>query len=516
MQHFAQRTITPSVGAALAAALLFILMFNIAFAENPSRRFQKKRFEWTPDLVSAYHKVTSLRFTQAEADIWAIKKQDPQNLMVLHVENYLDVLKIYINENEAEFNRLEKHKEQRIREISNNGDSDSPWFLYLQADIRLQWAVVRLKFEQYPTAFSETNRAFKMLTRNAELFPDFMPNKKNLALLYAVSGTIPDNFRWAIDWFTSLRGTIEMGKKELGKLIEYSRKNEFPYKEEVLVIYAYMLLYLDNKPEDAWEFIQKVDIRPQESPLACLIIANIAMRTYRGDKAIELLSKRPMSKEFYPFHQLEFLLGLTKLHRLDSDAQEYLKRYVNNFKGRNSIKEAYQKIAWSYLLKGDTEGYARNINLCLTKGYAITGNDRNALAEARNKELPSTDLLKSRLLFDGGYFEQAWNVIQGKQLKDFFSKRNQIELLYRKGRILHKLERFKEAHSYYQQAINLGRHDIWYFACRAALEKALIFEKQRDTAKAKQYFQLCLSLNPDDHRMALHQQAKAGLFRISK
>ena len=78
------------------------------------------------------------------------------------------------------------------------GDRDSPFYLYTQADIHLQWAITRVKFEDYFQAVMEIKRAFNLLTKNQELFPDFMPNQKNLGLLHALIGTVPDQYRWGL------------------------------------------------------------------------------------------------------------------------------------------------------------------------------------------------------------------------------------------------------------------------------------------------------------------------------
>jgi hypothetical protein len=42
----------------------------------------------------------------------------------------------------------------------------------------------------------------------------------------------------------------------------------------------------------------------------------------------------------------------------------------------------------------------------------------------------------------------------------------------------------------------------------------IIMEKLHETEKAKEYFQLTLSIKPDEYRSSLHQKAKAGLNRL--
>ena len=144
------------------------LIFSIFFVLQIVTAFAQKRFEWTPALRDAYHKTTSLRFQEAEAGLASIRKNDPDNLLILHVENYLDFFRVYLNEDETEFKKLEKNKDQRIERIEKEGDKNSPYYLYLLADIRLQWSLARLKFEQYSSAFFETNKAFKAISKDSD------------------------------------------------------------------------------------------------------------------------------------------------------------------------------------------------------------------------------------------------------------------------------------------------------------------------------------------------------------
>lgn len=488
-------------------ALIFsLLLWNCCSAKN--------RFEWTPDLRSAYQKLLNLRLTEASQELEKIHLSDPTNLLVLHVENYLDFLKVFINEDEAEFRRLEKNKDKRIERIEATGDPSSPYYLYLQADIRLQWAIARLKFDEFATAFFETNKAFKLLTKNKEKFPHFQPNNKNLGIMHAMAGTIPDSYKKAVGWVSSLEGSLDLGKKELQEVIGYAQKNDFIYEHEAYINYTYLLLNLDNDSESAWQIIQTSKLDPTASPLACFVKANVAMRTDRNATAISILEKRPTGKPYHPFHYLDYMLGVAKLQRLDPDADVYLKRFASNFKGRNFIKDAYQKLAWHALLQNDRTAFKKYMDLCKSTGYATVGSDKNALKDAKSGHEPPLELLKARLLFDGGYFEKALDALAGKKAGDYFSSANQLEFSYRKGRILHKLKRYDEALVQYQSAIDSGKDSPYYYPCRAALEKGLVLEKLGRPKEARQAFQLCLRFSPDDHKEGLHQQAKAGLKRV--
>ena len=86
-------------------------------------------------------------------------------------------------------------------------------------------------------------------------------------------------------------------------------------------------------------------------------LANVGMRTGHNDEAIKLLEQMPTGTQYQPFPYRYFLLGIAKLYRLDTDANQFLQQFLNNYKGQFGIKEAYQKLAWFQLLKNDQQGY---------------------------------------------------------------------------------------------------------------------------------------------------------------
>lgn len=473
----------------------------------------QKRFEFTPEMKEAHNLVMSLRFGEAKPLIAKIKQNDPENLMIYHVENYLDFFTCYINENKSEFNKLEKNKDLRLSRI-DGGDKNSPYYLYLKANMRLQWALARIKFEEYLTAFLEINKAFKLLKENERKFPEFVPNKKDLGILRAAASTIPGNFKWLADNFTSLEGDLERGRNEIEFVMNYSKENDFIYAQETRVLYSFLLLTLENDGEEAWAILNSPDIDPTQNPLAAFTLANVAMRTGRNDDAIKILENRPKGSKFFPFYFLDFLLGDTKLRRLDKDADGHFLEYLKNFKGKYYIKEAYQKLSWHALINHNFSKFYTYNEKVKSNGTTVAGGDKNADRDAREGVVHNIYLLRARLLFDGGYYAKAEKILADKTPENFKNKREKLEFTYRNGRILHKLGKSAAAISSYQKTIDIGSNEPYYFACNAALQTGLIYEELKNISLAKVFLKKCLNISPSEHKTSLHQQAKAGLARL--
>lgn len=472
-------------------------------------------FEMTPELKTAYEKVLSLRIQEAQEILATEYAKTPDNLFIDLVADYCDFFVVFIKEEQRVYEQLYPNKDKRLKRIAKQ-KIDSPYFLYSQADIRLHWALLHIRFGEYYSAFREVNKAFKLLNTNQKRYPGFMPNLKDLGILHAAVGTIPDNYRWGLSVISSMEGTIEQGRKEIEQVLDYAEHNDFLFGVETEVLYAFLMLHLGNQGEEAWNLINTEKLQPNTNPLHCFVVANIAMRTERNDEAISLLEHQPRGQAFLPMPYLDFMLGTAKLRRLDKDADQPMLRWVNTFRGRHFIKEGYQKLAWHALVFDSEKGYKSYMQKCLSRGIASAGGDSNALKEAKEGVVPNLILLKARLLFDGAYYEKAFQLLDKNPIASTAPTSHQLEYTYRKGRILHGAKRYKEAIMSYEQTIIKGEYATYFYACNAALQIGKIYERQGNRQAARQYYKKCLTIKPDEYRAGLHQQAKAGLNRLSK
>lgn len=470
-------------------------------------------YNLSEDHRAAYNKITELRFDEAEEILSRIKKEQPENLLVYHVENYIDFISIFINEDEEEFRLKERNKDRRLA-LLRQGDPSDPYYLFSQAEIHLHWALTRIKFEEYIKAGREVNKAIGLLKRNQKRFPDFISNKKSLSILHAVAGTIPDKYKGVIGLISNFEGTIDQGLREINDVLAYASENEYFFEKEAVAIKAMILLHLKNEQEAAWKLLNDSSIDPVNNPLGTFLFAGAALKCAKNDKAIEILVNRKRSIRAYPFYYLDLMLGSAKLSRLDEDADVYINSYINYFEGRNYIKDAYRKLAWyGLVIKGDKTQYLNHMVNCMEKGEKVIEEDKAAYNEAFRNNIPNPQLLKSRILFDGGYGERSLKELSRLNIEKI-SIEDRVEYYYRKGRIYQLLQN-DTALDAFENCIELGENLKTYYACNAALQVGIIYEQNNEMQQAKSYFQKCLSMSPEEYRNGLHQKAKAGLKRLN-
>ena len=470
-------------------------------------------FEWNENCQKAYTKIIHLKFKHGKDFLEIEKQQNPQNRLPYFIENYIDFLTIQIGEEQIDFNRLKENKNNRL-DILKNGDENSPWFLYSQAEVHLQWAGNRLKFKEYLTAAYEINKAYRLLTKNQELFPNFIPNFKSLGILHALIGSVPSNYKWAL-YAIGMEGSIAQGMSELQSLINTVKHNE-EYTfiiDETYFMYSFLKMNLQNDPEGLQHILN--NIKTSDNLLLNFAACRLASKLGKNDLAISILENRKQTSAHYPFWYLEYLLGVYKQNKLNPNAIKHFENYVNSFDGQNYIKSAYMRISWHYLLQGDLDNFKLAQANIHHYGNTLVDSDKEAQNAFEKRNQPHPQLLKSRLLFDGGYHQKALKSLKKINNPILFSNsKHMIEYFYRKGRIYDEIQNIILAEENYKKTINLGRNANHFFAAKSALQLGLIHEKNGDNTKAIYFFNECIAMEDHEYEQSLEQKAKAGLNRL--
>ncbi|NQV01912.1 MAG: hypothetical protein HQ542_04665 [Bacteroidia bacterium] len=443
-------------------------------------------------------------------------------MIPIYLENYIDFFKLFTGENNLMFETLKRNKSNRLDQLGR-GDKGSPYYRFCMAGVTLQWAFVRLKFGEYTTAAFEIRRAYKLLKENQKRFPEFLPNQIGLGILHIIVGLVPDQYKWLAN-LAGLEGTIPEGVSELWNVLNYSGDNPVfsLFKPEACFYLAFIDINLVNNKEESLSLIQRFDrdtIMQQynQSPLIIYAKSSIFMKNGRNNEVITLLHNYHAPPNTYPFIFLYYLEGLARLNNLDPSAVTYLNRFVKEFTGINYIKSGYQKLAWVYLLQGDTLLYHEEIEKAGTRGNSIVDEDKQAHSEYNVWIIPAIPLLKARLLFDGGYYEEALKVLLNTPLDSYMRSRKDLtEYTYRLARIYHAKGYLPKAIQYYTSTVVNGRNLPHYFAANAALNLGWIYEERGNFIAADTNYRLCASMKYDEYENSLRQKAKAGLGRLKK
>jgi hypothetical protein len=122
--------------------IVFLLLSPTAIYAN---------FDFNANCLKAYQNIFELKLSTARQLIAAEKKIHPDNGLVPLLENYVDYFYLLTTESKTEFDKLKENKSTRLDQIAD-GDKSSPYYLYAQAEINLQWALIRGRYGEYFTA----------------------------------------------------------------------------------------------------------------------------------------------------------------------------------------------------------------------------------------------------------------------------------------------------------------------------------------------------------------------------
>ncbi len=474
-----------------------------------------QRFAVNENCREAYQHILALDFNRGREIIASEKSKNPDNLYTLYLENYIDFLKVFISEDEDLFDSINDISNERYDQLEELAKSD-PYRSYFLGNMNLQRAVIRLKFHKYFYAALEINRAYRLLTDNKEKFPGFVPNDITLGVLHIMIGMVPDNYHWVLR-LINMKGSVKQGREELMNALRVSDNDpDYTYlKNEVLFFMGFVELNIKPGKQQLDTLFQQIELADSNNLLLSYLQINILMKTGRNNEALYQFKKINRMTGYYPFYYLDYLQGECLLRKIKTrQAAVYYTDFLDRFTGKNYIKDAWRKKAWIALLNDDVAKYRYYLDKVAETGNDDIGQDRDAEREAESGKTPNIDLIKARLLFDGGYYRQADSVLSAMPVNGL-PVEEQVEKTYRQARIADESGGKEAAKHLYNKTIEEGKHLTRYFAGNSALKLAMIYEEEGNISKAKYYYNLCLDMDFDEYEAGIHGQAKAGVKRLS-
>lgn len=490
----------------LIIGIILFSIFNNGWAQT--------NFDFNAACFQAYQDITKLKIKTGQLQTQQLQLQQPDNLIPVLLENYIDFYKLFLNEDPSDYTKLFPNFQDRL-DLVEQGNKNSPFYLYSQAVIRMQRATVQIKFGHFWDAGWDCRKAFILLKENRKKFPQFSLNDLWFGALEAVIGTVPQGYKWVTNLF-GMRGSLVEGMK---KVRNYANSNDPMAKQffnESAFVYTYLLFYFENKKEEALDYIVQKKLDLVNNHLHAFMAANLSLNNKNADQTKKIVLNRNKSAEYLKMSVWDFQMGYAKLFHLETaEAIQYFDEFTRHFKGKFYLKDVYQKMSWAYYLQGNMQEANTHKQLAITKGSSFSDADKKALKDAKQKNWPNILLLKSRLLNDGGYQVEALRQLVGKSSNDFNKEEEKLEFTYRVARIYDDLGRKEEAIKNYQLAIRLGENRKEYYAARAALQIGQIYEERGQYALAIEFYQKCIGMEDHEYKDSLDQRAKSGIARCT-
>ena len=477
-----------------------------------SQAIGQYQYQWTARTQKIYESITSLRIPEARTLISQDKKANASNLIYPLLESYADFYQLFLNENKAEYNQMYPAFEQRIK-LLEEGPKQSPYHLYTIALAHLHKSLIAIRFNKNLEAALDFRKAFLLFKENKKAYPNFSPNDVYLGLMTTVIGTIPKGYQWMAS-LLGMSGKITEGNALVLKYIHSKDAYANHCRNEALFVYPYLVMNFEGNKKKTYDFLENTDYDFTNNHLHAYLATNLYLNNQQSQKALQIASNINPANTYLDLPFWQFEMGYAYLNELKLDAaKNALQQFINRFKGQFYVKDAFEKLSWIAYIQGDqakANAYRSNV---LSKGNDMTDADKQALQNAKKGTWPPPILLRTRLLSDGGYQQQALSVLAGKTSKDFDNDADKTEFAYRLGRIYDLAGQPDQAIPFYSSAIEKGANQPAYFAARAALQIGFIYEQKNNPSLAITFFNTCLEMKNHAFKNSLDQKAKTGIQR---
>ncbi len=483
----------------------FVLIYSLLFIVH----CKAADFDFTPNLQKAYSEVFKLK-VQSGREL--LSKENPKNPFRIYVEDFADMTELINSENEKQYEKWISKEDKRL-DLIEELDEKSPFNRFLRAEIKLHWALIKIRFGHEVKAGFNVIQAYKLLEENQKLFPNFLPNLKSLGCLHVLIGSVPDKQRW-ISKLLGLRGNIQLGMNEL-RLVATDKIWGMESKFCTVFIQAYILKFDDKQNAEMLQFANS----QSDNLIINMVATAISLKDNRTEQAIELLKRTPRDAEYLHFPIFELYKAETQLFKGNyPQAVSAYQNYLRTFKGQTFLKDTYYKMFLCIWLMGDEKKAKLYLSKINERGNTIAESDKVAQKFYENfqktKTLPNKILIKLRLLFDGGYFEEAQNELVSLTEKSFTNKKDQAEFNYREGRVYQKLNQLDKAVNYFEKSLALTGSEEWVFAPNSALQLGYIQQQKGKKNKAKAYFEQAIAYKNHEYKTSVDNKARAALTEM--
>lgn len=470
------------------------------------------KFIYSHSLNEAQQHLAALRLTRAQQIVKAENIAFPDNVACDYLLLYIEFYKAMIHHNEnglAVFEKLKNSTHERIKSLSD----ENPAKLYLLGSIHLQGAFVKSIYNEYISAALEFRSAYQFLNQNHKKFPSYPTTYKDLGALQALLGTFPDSYKWIIS-VAGLSGSFDEGIKMLHNYILHASKEPFIEQQQAAIFYTLIQLNFGTDKNLAWNFYDRYSKDYAVNLMQNYVRAYVAGKCEHNDDAIAILQAKPISSDYEPVPYMDFLMGNALLNKLDLEGAIWLKKYIAFNPKKYSVKESYQRLAWCALMQKDTLKFTVYHRLMQKSGRAPGSEEKLINADLVLGIYPNMQLVKARLLFDGGYYNKAEIMLNSMNPLVLSSKFQRIEYEYRYARIAHELKNWAKAIKYYGNTIEKAQKVDTYLAPNACLQLGLIYLNLHYNDNAKFYLNKVSEYKNYDYKSSIQQKAKAALLQL--
>ncbi len=176
--------------------------------------------------------------------------------------------------------------------------------LFLQAEIRMHWTFVYLKFGHEFDAALNLRQAYLTIEEIRNKFPKFQAINKTSGLLEVIIGSVPQKYNWVLG-LLNMEGSTKTGLDEL----EGIRLSNSPLAFEANLIHALIQGFLLQQPAAGISEISSLRAKYPKNRLALFLGSALAMKNNQSENALVMLDSLSRYSEGVPLYYSDYLRG---------------------------------------------------------------------------------------------------------------------------------------------------------------------------------------------------------------
>lgn len=490
----------PFIKKAGITACFFLLTISTSFGTD-------KIWTFSEEMHKAYLLVMNLQPDLALAQLNKItsKSEELHKIYVLSLCETTDVL---ITEDQSKFDQLETNFKKRIDFVENL--PDGPEKLFLLAELNLQRGFNLLNMGQEFNAVFAIKRGYNNTMECLKKYPDFVPIKKTSGVIQVMIGSVPDKYHWFMS-LLGMRGSVVTGQKQLQEL----RNSKSSLSVEATILFYTIKGFINQQFAEAAKGLNDLLKEQPDNRLVLFLGVNMMIKDSQSERVLEWIDNLDKHNQGLQMYYVEYLRGEALTHKGEyAKAIAAYQKFLKGYRSQSFKKDANFKISLCYYLLNDPAQAKTYFEKAKNIGREQADPDKYAAQQLEENKFPNAKLLKVRFATDGGYYKEAQAELQTIHPAELKLLRDQVEFLYRKARLAHKMGELPVAKLFYQQCIDLTKENPWYFAPNSALQMGYIYRDQKDYVQAKKYFELALNYKRHEYKSSIDTKARFALDQM--
>ncbi len=462
--------------------------------------------DFTAKHEQIHQQILSLQFQSAKQGLATLEADDPAGLWLKSYQLFLAYLtKHPLLETGQYITQLDE-----LLEKAGSLPEGNPFQLLALADGNLFKAYIHLTLGEYLWAGSAYLRAQRYSSRLLDKYPQFVAKDRLQLIDILANKWIYEHFpRWAD------KDTDELLHQAYLQHLNHSEQANIPvsFKREIRLVGILLYPYIEDNPEAVFRAVQDFPTTWSTlGPVESYTYAKSAQKASEHKLAFQVLKKADSLAYNKRFNELNMALGISYLNQLNPSCLRYLKTYIAQQKEGKNVSYAQLKLSWYYASQAQSDSVQYYLQQ-IRKSNARTSEEKQAAYEAGLASHWTPELIAARLLFDGGNYLKATQVLL-KLNPDKLDPVQTCTYYYHLARSYEQLNQYSRACVAYEQVIRSGLDQELYYPAYAAYYLARLHANHGAYALAKMNIKTCLSIDCPIYQNSIQRRARHLLSDI--